>query len=165
MIPGAIVCLAAFGIAASYFAFKRVTPPQSAVNQPTAAADHPGQTTPAGRAMPEHISSVPQPSRPVRQGESAAPAAQQQPTDSAARARQLLASLTQFDPSGGVSAEKATALKQTFKLLAQEGGAALPAIREYLDRFQDIDFESAGAGKMVGYSSLTRLAGCVGSNG
>ena len=32
--------------------------------------------------------------------------------------------------------------------------AAVPAIREYLDRFQDVDFDSVGAGKLVGYSSL-----------
>jgi hypothetical protein len=150
---GAIVCLVAFGVVATYFGFKRLAP-KPVVNKPTAAADHPGRTTPPSHVKPEQTTPVPQPSRPVRSGESAIIAAQQQPSDRTARARQLLASLTQFDPSGGVSAEKAAALKQTFKLLAQEGTAALPAIREFLDRLQDIDFESAGAEKLVGYSSL-----------
>jgi hypothetical protein len=45
-------------------------------------------------------------------------------------------------------------LKRSFKELAEQGVAAVPAIREYLDRFQDIDFDGLGAGKLVGYSSL-----------
>ena len=59
--------------------------------------------------------------------------------------------------SGGVTMQKADELKRSFKQLAEQGAAALPAIREYLDRFQDIDFDSVGAGKLVGYPSL-RLA-------
>ena len=56
--------------------------------------------------------------------------------------------------SGGMTPQKAEELKRSFKELAEQGAAAVPAIREYLDRFQDIDFDALGAGKMVGYSSL-----------
>jgi hypothetical protein len=56
--------------------------------------------------------------------------------------------------SGGITPEKAEELKRSLKELADQGVAAVPAIREYLERFQDIDFDAAGAGKLVGYSSL-----------
>jgi hypothetical protein len=56
--------------------------------------------------------------------------------------------------AGGVSPEKAEELKRSFKLLVEEGAGAVPAIRAYLDRFQDVDFEPVGVGKQVGYSSL-----------
>src|SRR5881397_2518205 len=56
--------------------------------------------------------------------------------------------------NGGITPQKAEELKRSFKELANQGAAAVPAIREYLDRFQDIDFDAAGAGKLVGYSSL-----------
>src|SRR6266704_2594672 len=56
--------------------------------------------------------------------------------------------------TGGVSPEKAEELKRSFKQLVEEGAGAVPAIRAYLDRFQDIDFDSLGAAKQVGYSSL-----------
>ena len=56
--------------------------------------------------------------------------------------------------SGGVSPQKAEQVIRSFKQLAEQGAAAVPAIREYLDRFQDIDFEAVGAGKLIGYPSL-----------
>jgi len=56
--------------------------------------------------------------------------------------------------NGGITPQKAEELKRSFKELAEQGVAAVPAIREYLDRFQDIDFDAVGAGKLVGYSSL-----------
>src|SRR5439155_15370614 len=56
--------------------------------------------------------------------------------------------------TGGVSPQQAEGLKRSFKRLVEEGAGAVPAIRAYLDRFQDVDFDSVGAGKQVGYSSL-----------
>ena len=55
---------------------------------------------------------------------------------------------------GGMTSQKAEDLKQSFKQLAEQGATALPAISDYLDRFQDIDFDAVGAAKLVGYSSL-----------
>src|SRR5438128_731888 len=49
--------------------------------------------------------------------------------------------------TGGVSPQKAEELKRSFKQLVGEGAGAVPAIRAYLDRFQDIDFDSLGAAK------------------
>ena len=56
--------------------------------------------------------------------------------------------------AGGVSPQKAEELKRSFKLLVEEGAGAVPAIRAYLDRFQDVDFDPVGAAKQVGYPSL-----------
>src|SRR5688572_28355348 len=55
--------------------------------------------------------------------------------------------------TGGVSPQKAEELKRSFKQLVEEGAGAVPAIRAYLDRFEDIDFDPL-ASKQVGYSSL-----------
>jgi hypothetical protein len=55
--------------------------------------------------------------------------------------------------TGGVSPEKAEELKSSFKQLVEEGAGAVPAIRAYLDRSQDIKFNSVGS-KQLGYSSL-----------
>jgi hypothetical protein len=56
--------------------------------------------------------------------------------------------------NAGITPQKAEELKRSLKELAEQGSAAVPAIREYLDRFQDIDFDALGAGKQVGFSSL-----------
>jgi len=55
--------------------------------------------------------------------------------------------------AGGISPQKAEELKHSFKQLVEEGAGAVPAIRAYLDRFQDIDFDPVTE-KQVGYSSL-----------
>src|SRR5205809_974123 len=70
-------------------------------------------------------------------------------------AQEVIAHVGQQDFfAGGVSPEKAEELKRSFKQLVEEGAGAVPAIRAYLDRFQDIDFDLLGAAKQVGYSSL-----------
>jgi len=56
--------------------------------------------------------------------------------------------------ASGISPQKAEELKRSFKQLVEEGAGAVPAIRAYLDRFQDIDFDPVGVAKQVGYSSL-----------
>src|SRR6266404_5896916 len=77
-----------------------------------------------------------------------------QPAGPRTAAQDLVARLAQSNFSGGISPQKADELKRTFKEITDQGPAAVPAIREFLDRFQDIDFDSVGAGSMVGSSSL-----------
>ena len=77
------------------------------------------------------------------------------PAGSTALAQDLIARLAQPEFfSGGITPQKAEELKRSLKQLAEQGEAAVPAIREYLERFQDIDFDAAGAGKLVGHPSL-----------
>jgi hypothetical protein len=66
--------------------------------------------------------------------------------------RQLVATLTQFQAGGGtLTAEQAEAWKQGLRALIEQGRAAVPAIREFLEQNRDITFGGANA---LGYSSL-----------
>jgi hypothetical protein len=72
--------------------------------------------------------------------------------------RQLVASLSQLEVGRGpITAEQAGAWKQTLQQLAEQKEAAIPAIREFLEKNVDINFDAEGDRKMMGASSL-RLA-------
>ena len=72
--------------------------------------------------------------------------------------RQLVTSLSQLDVGHGpITAEQAGAWKQTLQQLADQKGAAIPAIREFLEKNLDINFDAEADRKMMGASSL-RLA-------
>lgn len=67
-------------------------------------------------------------------------------------ARRLVKSLTQIDFSRGpLTAEAAAHWKAGFQQLIQEGGAAVPAIQEFLELNRDWDF---GAANPLGFPSL-----------
>src|SRR5258708_5104360 len=69
--------------------------------------------------------------------------------------QQIIGQLAQVDLSKGeLTSEQAQAMAQNLKKLAQQGAAAVPAIREFLDRNQDMIFEDVKGAKEVGYSSL-----------
>jgi hypothetical protein len=66
--------------------------------------------------------------------------------------RQLVATLTQFQAGGGtLTAEQVELWKQGLRALIQQGGAAVPAIREFLEQNRDVNF---GGGNALGYPSL-----------
>ena len=116
--------------------------------------------TPVVREAPvQETSPTTTPSDPTQPGAVSAP--NQSPPTSAgslAVAAGLVTRMAQPEFfNDGITPQKAEALKRSFKELAEQGVAAVPAIREYLDRFQDIDFDALGAGKMVGYSSLRKI--------
>jgi hypothetical protein len=72
--------------------------------------------------------------------------------------RQLVTSLSQLEVGHGpITAEQAGAWKQTLQQLAEQKGAAIPAIREFLEKNLDINFDAEADRKMMGASSL-RLA-------
>jgi hypothetical protein len=72
--------------------------------------------------------------------------------------RSLVATLAQIDlSSGAITPEKAEAWKQTWQQLTQQGPAAVPAIREYLERHDNLNFESVPDGALLGHPTL-RLA-------
>jgi hypothetical protein len=71
--------------------------------------------------------------------------------------RQLVEALVKLDTTGGVlSTDQASAWRTNFAQLIAQGAAALPAIREFLDKQLDVEFGGAGK-QMLGYSSA-RLA-------
>jgi hypothetical protein len=72
--------------------------------------------------------------------------------------RLLVAALAQIDVSNGaITPEKAAAWKQTWQELTQQGSAAVPPIREFLERHDNINFEPVTDGALLGHPTL-RLA-------
>ncbi len=71
-----------------------------------------------------------------------------------AAAQQLVSQMTQADLGRGVlSPEQAQQLKQQLKQLIAQGAVAVPAIREFLEKNQDLAFGPEAA-KTVGFPSL-----------
>jgi hypothetical protein len=68
--------------------------------------------------------------------------------------RQLVTSLTQLDlRQGPLTPEKAAEWKQNLQQLTSQGAAAVPAIREFLEKNLDMNFDAGSAG-LLGQSSL-----------
>src|SRR5207248_6060793 len=79
--------------------------------------------------------------------------------DAAPEARQFVASLSELNLSAGsITPAQAARWKQTLQKLVQQGaGAAVPAIRDFLAKNVDLDFDPAKGGALLGYATL-RLA-------
>ncbi len=75
------------------------------------------------------------------------PASRTEPTP---YSRQLVASLTQIDPTA--AGQQADQWRTNLKTLIQQGAGAVPAIREFLERNQELSFGSAS--DAFGYASL-----------
>lgn len=75
-----------------------------------------------------------------------------------AHTRQLVTALTQTDFSKGpITAEQAALWKTNLSQLVQQGAAAVPAIREFLEQNKDIPYDYKQGGDLLGAHSL-RLA-------
>jgi hypothetical protein len=71
------------------------------------------------------------------------------------QARELVAALVQFDLTrGALTPEQIEQWKQNLHSLVQQGAAAVPAIREFLEQNMDINFGTLKGGNLDGYSSL-----------
>ena len=69
--------------------------------------------------------------------------------------QQLIERLAQFNPNqSAITPEQATALRQNFQDLLGQGAAAVPAIKQFLEKNQDLTFDEAGSENQVGHSSL-----------
>jgi hypothetical protein len=69
--------------------------------------------------------------------------------------RQLVAGLTALDPSRGpITREAAEQWKQNLAALTAQGVAAVPAIREFLEQNQELNFSAVPGGEQLGQSSL-----------
>jgi hypothetical protein len=68
--------------------------------------------------------------------------------------RQLVSSITQIDLSQGpLTPEKAAEWKQSLQQLTSQGAGAVPAIREFLEKNLDLNFDATSGG-MLGQPSL-----------
>src|SRR6266516_1497578 len=69
--------------------------------------------------------------------------------------RQLVASLTNLDFSHGpITREQAQQWKAGLQTLTQQGVTSLPAIREFLEQNQDLNFAAVSGGGLLGQSSM-----------
>ena len=74
-----------------------------------------------------------------------------------AATRQLVTSLTQIDLSQGpLNEEKVAAWKQNLQQLTAQGAGAVPAIREFLDKNLDLNFD-ASSGGLFGQPTLRMM--------
>lgn len=74
---------------------------------------------------------------------------------STVEAQQLITKITQFDLSAGaLTAAQAKDFNQTIKQIVAQGKAAVPAIKEFLERNQDLNFSEISGGNPLDYSSL-----------
>jgi hypothetical protein len=123
---------------------------------PTAAQDKSGDAT----SQPGEDATRQNPSNPGKSDaiskqdattfETAAPRTEPTPLT-----RQLVMSLTQLDVRGGaVTPEQVSQWKQGLQQLVQQGTAAVPAIREFLEKNVDLKFDGLQGGNVDGYSSL-----------
>src|SRR5688572_13497420 len=72
-----------------------------------------------------------------------------------AHTRQLITALTQMDFSKGpITAEQAALWKTNLTQLVQQGAAAVPAIREFLELNKDIPYDYKQGGNQLGAHSL-----------
>jgi hypothetical protein len=89
----------------------------------------------------------------------ALPAAAQAPAvprpEASAYTRQLVAALTNIDFSRGpITKEQAEQWKQGLQALTAQGAAGVPAIREFLEQNQELNFAAISGGDQLGQSSL-----------
>jgi hypothetical protein len=84
-----------------------------------------------------------------------APTAAAQPrAEATPQTRQLVSALTTLDPNGPVTRERAEQWKQTLQALVGQGATAVPAIREFLELNQEMNFAAVSGGELLGQSSL-----------
>lgn len=139
--------LALVALAATYLLIPRPAP--KPVANPASHATSPPQLVPtlATTTAGTHSALVPPPANP--------------PVISPASnlsASERVTNLAAIDLAHGpLAPEKATAWKQSLRQLAAKGPAAIPAIRDFLNRKQDVPFAAPGAAEALGAPSL-RLA-------
>ena len=69
--------------------------------------------------------------------------------------RQLVATLTNLDFSRGpITPEQAQQWKQSLQALIRHGAPAVPAIRDFLEQNQELNFAAVSGGELLGQSSL-----------
>ena len=108
--------------------------------------------TPAERSsapkLPAVIQPVSRPAAPTAAPTIALPAA-------SPAMRQMVAGLTNLDFSRGpITKEQAEQWKQGLQGLIAQGNAAVPAIREFLEQNQELNFGAIPGGDLLGQSSL-----------
>ncbi len=126
----------------------------SSASKPPAADTEMREVTPAQLASACQLPVVVQAtSRPAPAAAAAAPPpARPEPSP---YTRQLVANLAQLDVThGSVGKEQAEQWKQGYQTLLAQGAAAVPAIRQFLEQNQELNFSAVSGGDLLGQPSL-----------
>jgi len=130
--------------------------PDSTVTTPAHGSAAQGDSEPREVPLSKYISDSRPPAAIPAAGRtaSAAPPAVAR-TEPTPYTRQLVASLTNLDLTHGpITREQAQQWKQGLQVLTQQGAAAVPAIREFLEQNQELSFSALSGGELLGQSSL-----------
>jgi hypothetical protein len=130
--------------------------PDATVTTPTPGTAAQGDSEPREVPLSKYISDSRPPATIPATGRTASAA---QPavsrTEPTPYARQLVASLTNLDLTHGpITREQAQQWKQGLQVLTQQGAAAVPAIREFLEQNQELSFSAVSGGELLGQSSM-----------
>jgi len=122
-------------------------PAQAAGDDTELRAQTPAERSSAPR-LPAVIQPVSRPAAPTAAPTIALPAA-------SPATRQMVAGLTNLDFSRGpITKEQAEQWKQGLQGLIAQGTSAVPAIREFLEQNQELNFGAIAGGELLGQSSL-----------
>jgi hypothetical protein len=143
-----VVCLLALiGAALAYWVVRK-----GAAQSPSGTKGTPAKSPAAESATAAKPSQVPS-------GAASVPAGGGKPAPakpgSTEVARQLIATLSQFQPGqSGFASEQADSWRQTLQNLGEQHAAAVPAIREFLQKNADVTFNSESDRSLLGFPSL-----------
>jgi hypothetical protein len=156
-IVGVVAAFVAVIAVLMYFAFETPPPPpspkQTRVTPPSPKPPRirKAQSTPA----PREVGLWEQTEKPrATASRTAQPRPASQRVGSTSHAQQLLGQLQQMDLSRGITKAQAAEINALLQQLAEQGLAAVPAIREFLEQNRDVNFDSLNGGNEVDYASL-----------
>ena len=158
--PRLLVCLGVMalvlGIGYRWARSPRSSPPASASPLPPPATQATDDAEPREVAPSQFIRDsqppavIPSTARSVSTAQPAVTRVEPSP-----QTRQLVASLTNLDLShGSITREQAQQWKEGLQALTQHGVTALPAIREFLEQNQDVNFAAVSGGGLLGQTSV-----------
>jgi len=131
--------------------------PSTSTAKPSVATKAAAEDSELRQLTPEEIAKAPRPPAVIqatsRVAATAAPAsARAQPTP---YTQQLVAGLAQLDLTRGpITAEQAAQWKLGLKTLTEQGAAAVPAIREFLEKNLEFDYTAVKGAEALGHSSM-----------
>jgi hypothetical protein len=129
--------------------------PAPSAQQP--AATNAAEASELRELTPEEIANAPRPPTVIQSTGRVTAAAAPVPTRAQPTpyTQQLVAKLAQLDLSRGpISAEQAAQWKQGLKTLTEQGAAAVPAIREFLEKNLEFDYTAIPGAQLLEHSSL-----------
>jgi hypothetical protein len=137
---------------------KEASPEVTSISAPTAAPAPESAADELREMSAAELANAPRPPA-VLQAPTRATSAEQSPpparTEPSPYTRQLVGSLTNLDLSAGfIDKNRADQWKRDLQTLVAQGAAGVPAIREFLELNQELNFSAISGGDLMGETSL-----------